>query len=221
MHQATEKERHSRIRISAQGLVRDIRTRFGDEQLQHKYSLKKDALHYVIRRLVDNGVMTEFEMYGRKTLSDSDLMRALSEPGEDILTCLFCGNPILDDGVGCPQCERLLEEFADTLIMDVESEKQWTPQPASKKSCEIGRPIVRAFVNACRDGHIDHVSQFLEKQVDVNSADDSGTTPLIAAALAGRDEVVELLLGRQADVHRRDMEGKTALDHATAGGMQT
>ena len=45
-----------------------------------------------------------------------------------------------------------------------------------------------------------------------------GVTPLMAAASAGHEEVVEALLERGADAAKRDARGRRAAAHARAGG---
>ncbi len=45
-----------------------------------------------------------------------------------------------------------------------------------------------------------------------------GVTPLMAAAAAGHEEAVEVLLARGADAAKRDARGRRAAAHARAGG---
>ena len=45
-----------------------------------------------------------------------------------------------------------------------------------------------------------------------------GVTPLMAAAAAGHEEVLEVLLARGADAAKRDVRGRRAAAHARAGG---
>ena len=47
---------------------------------------------------------------------------------------------------------------------------------------------------------------------------DGGVTPLMAAAAAGHEEVVEVLLACGADAAKSDARGRRAAAHARAGG---
>ena len=66
------------------------------------------------------------------------------------------------------------------------------------------------LVQATRLGNIERVQQLLQDGADVNSGTDAGT-PLTAASLAGRPELVELLLDNGADPDREDASGNRPL----------
>ena len=55
--------------------------------------------------------------------------------------------------------------------------------------------------------------------LEVNAIDaEMGETPLIAAAYSGMDEIVQILLARNADVNVKNVEGDTALSVAQKEG---
>lgn len=53
--------------------------------------------------------------------------------------------------------------------------------------------------------------RLVELGVDVEKANDSGTTPLIAACKWGQMDIVKLLVELGVDLNKSDEEGKTAL----------
>jgi hypothetical protein len=73
------------------------------------------------------------------------------------------------------------------------------------------------LVFAAREGHVALVTK-LAKSADLNAADRSGQTPLIAAARAGQLEMVQVLLNQGASVTVRDWSGHNALDWARDNG---
>ena len=62
------------------------------------------------------------------------------------------------------------------------------------------------------------VEEMLAKGADINKATPIGETSLMAAAFAGRPEVVQLLLERGADLHAKTSKGITALMAAAIAG---
>ena len=55
-------------------------------------------------------------------------------------------------------------------------------------------------------------------RADVDGRDERGNTPLIEAARAGHDDVVQALLVAKADPSAKNDEGQTALALAALGG---
>ncbi|MBD0372890.1 MAG: ankyrin repeat domain-containing protein [Pyrinomonadaceae bacterium] len=80
-------------------------------------------------------------------------------------------------------------------------------------------PESDALLRAARGGHADTVRSLLtSKNMDVNTRDEQGNTPLIEAARNGHDEVVQALLAAKADASVKNKDGKTALMLASEGG---
>src|SRR5262245_289366 len=71
-------------------------------------------------------------------------------------------------------------------------------------------PSVDAFVESAAKGNLPAVQSGLSAGIDPNSADQYGTTALVAAALEGHDEVVQALLERGTDVNRRSKGWRVA-----------
>ncbi|KNE71592.1 hypothetical protein AMAG_16154 [Allomyces macrogynus ATCC 38327] len=85
----------------------------------------------------------------------------------------------------------------------------------------MGRPIVDTTVPnptasnniwlECADGHVDRVAAFLDAGVDVNAQDDTGYSPLHAAASYNHVELVRFLLSKGANPNIADEDGDTPL----------
>ena len=71
---------------------------------------------------------------------------------------------------------------------------------------------------AAKSGQTDVVERTLGEGADIEARDESGETPLTAAALAGQVEVVTLLIERGADIGGRSKKGFTAFHAAAFGG---
>jgi ankyrin repeat protein len=68
-----------------------------------------------------------------------------------------------------------------------------------------------ALSGAAERGHAAIVQLLLEK-ADINAKDVCGQTALFQAVIEEHKEVVQLLLGKGADIHEMDANGRTVLD---------
>ncbi len=62
--------------------------------------------------------------------------------------------------------------------------------------------VIRKLNSAIARDDLDEVQQLLAAGVDINARDDDRQTPLAAAAIAGRVEVIDLLIAEGADLER-------------------
>ena len=93
--------------------------------------------------------------------------------------------------------------------------------------CLAGDPS-EELIRACYFGSLEEVKQLLAKGADVNTASQTGVTPLLAASKSGpptqpdregdRFEIVKLLLAKGADVNRAGNDGVTPLLGASYKG---
>ena len=224
--------------LSAQSIVQDIRSGLTDSQLEEKYRIKPDAVPFLMRRLVDAGLMTDLEMYERKSLSESDLMRAFKGIDEAILRCPVCGNRLPQENVACARCERLKQEFTETLIIDRDDELSQdtrTQRPslpedstALRNNAHILAPKGKVFSPEIQYAPADPlvVPTIAPAPVEVvtNIPREAGTEEysnkktLLKAASRGLLEVVKDLLNLGLDVNSRSKYGNTSLMRAAFKG---
>ena len=75
--------------------------------------------------------------------------------------------------------------------------------------------IKQRFLNACREGNIDLIDDFLEEGISPNTMDKDGKTALMLACInLHSDYIVKMLLENGANIYAQDINGKTALDYA-------
>ncbi len=79
-----------------------------------------------------------------------------------------------------------------------------------------------SMYDAAESGNIEAVKQHLAAGTDVNAKDKDGWTPLHPASYEGHQEIVELLIGKGADVNVKvefgPFQGKTPLEVHSARG---
>ncbi|ONG41803.1 hypothetical protein BKE30_02915 [Alkanindiges hydrocarboniclasticus] len=78
-------------------------------------------------------------------------------------------------------------------------------------------PLLKFAIKA---GVLDSVKAQIEKTDCINSRDSSDITPLMLACIYTQEQICQYLLEQQADISLRDVNGKTALDHARENGAQ-
>ena len=74
---------------------------------------------------------------------------------------------------------------------------------------------------ASANGHVEVVKLLLDKEANVNAADEGGWTPLHGASQNGHVWVVKLLLGvGKVKAGSKDIGGRTPLSYATEHGHE-
>ena len=84
-------------------------------------------------------------------------------------------------------------------------------QPAENKDWNL-------LHSAAEGGDVSIIEMILSLEFDVNSKDSLGTTPLLVAAAAGKEQAVDFLLSKGADPSLRTLIGRNLLHAAVEGG---
>ncbi len=82
-----------------------------------------------------------------------------------------------------------------------------------------------ALIPAAHHGHVETVRELLKTQIDIDHVNRLGWTALLEAIILGdggtaHTEIVRLLLGHGAQLHRADAQGVTPLAHAEQRGQR-
>jgi serine/threonine protein kinase len=102
-------------------------------------------------------------------------------------------------------------EIVNREIARLHPQTDTSPPPVDSS---VQSPIADIH-DAAKSGDIERVRALLNSNPNlISSKTDEGLTPLHEAALYGRKEVVELLLGRKAEINSTDNGGGTALHYA-------
>lgn len=115
----------------------------------------------------------------------------------------LCQNMLQEDRDERPSAEKVLSVIADAQIPDV---------LGTCRSCEPEEgtwTLDRRFVEACKSGRGDEVSQFLRDGVSPNTVG-----AIHQASANGREDIVNVLLSNSADVDMPDYGKQTALHYA-------
>ena len=86
---------------------------------------------------------------------------------------------------------------------------------------EIGVKVEHPLHVAAGLGDFKTVKEFLDKGEDVNARDGFGATPLILAAVAGREDMVDFLLERKADPTLPAKDGYSFMHGAAFSGKKS
>ncbi len=65
-------------KISAKKFLKYVRAGLTDDQLMEKFRITSVILQYIFRKMIQSGLMSQFEFYARSKLRESDLFAAFS-----------------------------------------------------------------------------------------------------------------------------------------------
>lgn len=201
-------------KISARELLLDIRAGLSDQELIEKYHLTHEGLQYLIRRLVEAGMLTQMELYARSCLSESDVTRAFGQEPDPVLKCPQCGAALPAGTASCPNCTTMRVAYGETLVMDT------APSTSSEREVdEAARDLSETNVGGMRDNSSEISTTLVRELVQWGSEIDAGETrkkvtlkdALLKAASKGYLDYVEKLLDKDVDVNCRSKYGNTPL----------
>jgi ankyrin repeat protein len=108
-------------RISAKELINDMRAGIADSGLSEKHRISPEGLQFMMRRLVDAGLITSLELSERSSLTESRTRRESVEKRDPGFRCHICRSTIPRELDECPYCDAITGDFENRLILDVPS----------------------------------------------------------------------------------------------------
>ncbi len=186
--------RMEKFKISAREIISDVKSGFSDFEFGVKIQHQSGRPPICLAPPRGAGLITQFELYERTTLTKSDVLRALAAE-EHVFKCPICGKTIPPHMDECPHCEIVTQRletkgFIESLdILSVDQGKDAYEDPVDKDSRRF-KGVVR-LLPLRSPGRSEAAG---DSGVNVDSTEPDGTTPLMIAAQEGREEIVELLL---------------------------
>ena len=157
----------------------------------------------VVQFLIEKGAkVNQQDKEGRTALAyaaeerQTEVVRFLLDKGADLA---------LRDNNGHSALDHAAEENAEGVVKLLLTTKDGAKQVRENASI---------LINASEEGALPVVRQLKEAGANINTADEDGTTPLMAASEEGQEQVVQYLLSAGAEVNAKTKQGWTALLYA-------
>lgn len=93
-------------KIDAREALKDIRNGLSDEELMEKYSLSAQGLQSLFRKLVESGLLTQYELDDRNPFHSRTVVL-------DLFRCPSCGMPQFEKFDVCPQCGVIVSRYVE------------------------------------------------------------------------------------------------------------
>jgi ankyrin repeat protein len=216
-------------RISARELVDDMRAGLAASGLSEKHRISPEGLQFVMRRLVDAGLITPLELAERSALAEIRTHQKLVEKGDPSFRCYICGKTIPREWDECPYCDAITGDFEDRLILDVSGVISGAEQAPTLVD-DIQSEITGIFTMSEENLWLHDDSQCGDVPIpDLDTRDSPGIEPaqrpvvdrtkiLLRAASRGQLETVRSLVRSGVNVDARSKYGNTPLMRAAYKG---
>lgn len=123
-------------------------------------------------------------------------------------------------GIKIPHTVSRRELASGTSAPTVSASPTITAAPSATITSAPTQIPARTLTEAAKIGSVSAAQTYLNAGTDINSQDEDGSTPLVAAAWHGNLEMVKFLISRGADVEWADKSGLTPLHVAAKQGYE-
>ncbi len=103
-------EEKSVRKISAKGIMADLRAGSSDAELMKKYDISYSALQDIFSKLIEAGLATQ-AYFNKRALKQSPVMA----PENSTRTCPHCGFSSANPFTKCPRCEQEVSDWLNTV----------------------------------------------------------------------------------------------------------
>jgi ankyrin repeat protein len=106
----------------------------------------------------------------------------------------------------------------DETNMFITSAKKKIASEKNAQGIRLEREALATFINTIKKGDAAEVTAFLSKKININGKDINGNIPLHTACVAGKFNIVRLLVEKGAEINSQDFDMKTPLHRAVESG---
>jgi len=111
--------RNAKIKIDPRRVVSDIRYGLGDSELMEKYGLSLGSFQRLVKRLLDEGMLTQAELDHRRHWTDKSVKL-------ERFVCPACNMPQFHEFEICPQCGVIVAKYPKALAEGRARKDFWT-----------------------------------------------------------------------------------------------
>lgn len=113
-------------------------------------------------------------------------------------------------------CNRDGNSRTNIKTTDFEIPEQ-PPTQQNSPAPQLEIPTEQLFRDACLEGNMNLVNDYISAGGDIHLKDEDGRTGLMLAAFNGHTDLVKILIDQDAEINTTDIMGRTALMYASTG----